>query len=491
LLKDNKNGSEIEGAGILEFLASDQEFKRLMIALTHTNSGFLCYTTPTAYGQEEVAQLIKQRLSDKAVAFWDGSRQKKPIDLTFFTDLTTQFLDAKVYILSNFHLCAKAFKTEDNFFQMLNFTRDPLASLKKLFLFGMTKEFAQQIALKAPDFRSFFLAKFHFEVASPKRVASEALRLYAQYPSSAASQYARELIIELMQPVLNWLAGNSKKKTPALDDIIFSFLETWNIDESTPKPDEIEDVTHVLMELQKVMEKQKEKRTEPHEKLRFARQYCVMASSYQKLTKYSEADVLLREAMQIIIEVQGEQSSDAGKIYELVAENAMAMQDYIMARKLFDKTLIIWTRLNEMSGVARVYYQLGRLAEQTQDLDTAERLYHECLIMMLNIGNENDAAITYYQLGRVAEKQERFNEAEGWYQQSLKIAMRLGDEKKAATIFNQLGNIALERRDFDAAEDWYKKSLEIVREHGNEYVETSILNQLEEIAAQRQEIEVT
>ena len=162
------NKSKIEIPGSLEFLNDDPEFVKLFIAITHTNYGFLCFTTPTIYGQEKISYLLKHRINGKKVVLWDGINQKEPISPSFLADLFYPNLDANVFIMSNFQQCAKNAVNINEFLGMLNLNRDALFSHKKLIVFGMTNEFSKLITLKAPDFRSFFMASFHFDITEQK-----------------------------------------------------------------------------------------------------------------------------------------------------------------------------------------------------------------------------------------------------------------------------------------------------------------------------------
>ena len=304
-----------------EFSDVDREFKKLMIAINHTKSGLLCFTTPTAYGQGIIVELIKQNLSGKNVAFWDGSKQISQISLSFFSDLTQQNPDANAFVISNFQLFAKDIEPRDNFFYMLNFTRDPLASLKKLFVFGMIKEFAQQISLKAPDFRSFFLSSFHFEVTAPDQNASESMRIDSNIQSDEANRYAEDFINKSLPTVLDWLAEMENAVKPTADNIVYNFLEIWNSDSRLPKIDETDVILRILTILQKVTENQITECISKNEKLRLARELRIIANAYKKLRRYDDESIYLQYAMQIITEIQGEQSLETAGIFEDIAKN--------------------------------------------------------------------------------------------------------------------------------------------------------------------------
>ena len=459
---------------------SDPEFKKLMIAINHTDSGFICFTTPSAYGQDIIARSIKQKILSKPAAFWDGTIQTELISLTFFSDITKQNPDAEVFILTNFQLLAKDFERQKEFFYMLNLIRDPLAALKKLFVFGMTKDFARQFALYAPDFRSFFLANFQFEITPPERVVLESSLLSSEQQSITPSQFSVDMLAELWPSALEWLKKMFDSETPVLNNSILDFLEIWNKDLKFPTSEELNAILHILVLLRKIIKSQKDNNIQPNERLRIARELRIIAQSYKKLYKYDEENICLREAMQIIVDVQGEQSVEAAGIYNDIAINANYRFKYKKALGWYEKALVIDKLMfcMEHSATASIYNNMAVVYDSQGDYAKALELYEKALAIREQIlGKEHHVtADSYFNIAGVYYNQHDYTKTMEWIEKALVIReMILGKEHPdTAKVYNNIALVYDEQGDYPKALEYYEKAITI-REKvlGKEHPETA------------------
>jgi len=372
-----------------------------------------------------------------------------------------------------------------DFFQALNFSRDPWANLEKMFVLGMTETFERQFMLNASDFYSFFLTSFHFNIEPPKKFAMQTETPYeAPSPPSKhmgkIAQHRYEHLLQQITPLATETFSDISRKT---EQLFLDFLEAWAqyAANSPAEPPQI--LFSVLEALQK-------KESQWASTLTVARDLETIARAYKQCRQYTKAISYLEKALQIVVNIQGADHHSATAICSAIGENYYEQRDYNHAKEWFEKVLAAQKRQNDDDNtIAQTYTKLGRISAQLRDFTVAENWYEKSLDIHVSHDDKDAMAETYFDLGRIAQDRREFDWAEDWYHKSLDIALKIGNEHGVAIVYHRLGMIAEERRDFDTAESWYNKSLDISLKLGNEYTAATTCHQLGIIAQKRRDFD--
>ena len=460
-------------------IISKAEFEKLLIALQHTDHGFLCFTTVLAEGQKEAAEKIAARQVFRPSISYDCALQERFNGFSFINELVNEHPAIEVFILYNFQNLAFSVKGSD-FFQALNFSRDPWANLQKLFILGMTEEFKKQIMLQAPDFHSFFLTSFHFDHINPKIADTRPETTYVKSPAPAEKirLISKNRYEELLQKVVQQ-SGDFTDISAESAQIFLDFLEAWVQYAAFTPAERPPIISSVLAALQK-------KAATWEHSLATAYNLEIIARAFEQLKQYDEAAKYLESAAGMVVDIQKDDHA-AVKFYSQLGNIALERRDFAAAESWYKKALEIELKHDDEHGAALTYHQLGRVAEERRDFAVAEGWYKKSLEIKHKQGDEHGAASTYHELGNIALERRDFAVAEGWYEKSLEIFRKHGDEQGAAGSYHELGNLAYLRRDFAVAKGWYKKSLEIIHKQGDEHGAALTYHQLGMVAEEQRD----
>ena len=147
----------------------DLEFERLYTKLLHQSTGaFFCVIADSVSVQREIAGNMCGRFSPGEVQIIDFGSMGSGFRFSFAVLRGIIHDAARFVFLVNFQL-ACGDKSDTEFLQVLNLSRDNLAELPYVFVFMMPLYFRIKLARNAPDFNSFFRYRAHFpaEGSSP------------------------------------------------------------------------------------------------------------------------------------------------------------------------------------------------------------------------------------------------------------------------------------------------------------------------------------
>ena len=234
-------------------LNTEKEIKKLLLALEITDSGFLCYTTPTAYGQQDIAKTIMSRITTRKTHIFDCSLIKTFSGFSFINDLVYSNQNIELFVIYNLQ---RLYTLDDKieFFRALNLSRDPWANLKKLFLLGATENFMVQVMLNAPDYYSFFLSTFNLRI-QPKEIFMT-LNDIAPYQKNLSLQTdLNEIIKNRFNRLLNDVTYNNSSNYEYTQTLYLSFVDAWIQYKSVFQDAKYDMVDIVLNELVKFKKK--------------------------------------------------------------------------------------------------------------------------------------------------------------------------------------------------------------------------------------------
>jgi len=526
-----------EGGGIGLNNSLRTEFGKLAVALQHTKHGFVCFSTPSADGQIEVISLLRKRHYTRQSIEYDCVSEKGFHGFSFINRLIKDNPMGEIFILYNFqHLSFNTNKSE--FFQALNLSRDPWHSLKRLFLLGMTDDFEKQIMQNAPDFYSFFLTSFHFNIMLPKIYME--LREPPFNVASISSESSKRVSKERFIRLLNEAAGLSDEAARLLGEaaglsdeeetLLLDFLDAW-LQCDAPISDRVSSHAEATRALNGLTQRSGQWDVS----MPTANKYVTMARAYRHLKHYADAAKGLESAIKITAELQGASHRSAVSLYHEIADCYYLQGDYSKSMEWAKKTLFVNNQNNycvEMSkdnddvqlfsnsyflqavleekqgnteaaidcyklslimkeiigdrrGMAAIYHQLGMLWHRRRDYIAAESMYNSSLHVKNELRDDAGMAATRHQLGMLAQERGDYSAAKDLYIGSLQTSIKRADMHSVIATRYQLGTLAQERMDFDEAENWYKLALDSMHSQGDERGVACVNFQLGSVAKER------
>lgn len=142
---------------------NEDQFQMLCLAIAGTSSGMCLYKSDNAKEQTAIAQRLCSVVK-KSCCILDMSKidtDKLPDDIGKLRDLLRGEEAAETVILCNLQLCGEALGDE-KYIQRLNYMRDQLSAMRKMWVFGMTNYFAVMLGREARDLYSCIMNHFEF-----------------------------------------------------------------------------------------------------------------------------------------------------------------------------------------------------------------------------------------------------------------------------------------------------------------------------------------
>jgi tetratricopeptide (TPR) repeat protein len=186
--------------------------------------------------------------------------------------------------------------------------------------------------------------------------------------------------------------------------------------------------------------------------------------------RYTEAEPLLRRALQIREQAQGPEHPDVARVLNYLAVLYWSQGRYTEAEPLYQRALQIREQAQgpehldvaiSLNNLADLYLECGRYAE-------AEPLYQRSLqIREQTLGPDHPlAAQMFNNLALLFRDQGRDAEAEPLYRQALRILEQaLGpDHPEVAQALNNLADLLREKGNYTEAESLYRRALRITEQ---------------------------
>jgi len=183
----------------------------------------------------------------------------------------------------------------------------------------------------------------------------------------------------------------------------------------------------------------------------------------------------------------GEPTLEYAKAVNVAGSLAWHQTDFLAARPLLERSLVLSRALDDRWGIARTLNNLGCLAIEQGDYPTAQTLFQESLALWRELGDQRGAAGLLGNLAMVAHECGDLVAARTLSQESLALSREVEDEGRVADALNILGNIACDQGDLATAWALNQESLAIGRELGDRDCIATSLSSLGRVAFLRGE----
>ena len=144
----------------------------------------------------------------------------------------------------------------------------------------------------------------------------------------------------------------------------------------------------------------------------------------------------------------------------------LVLEQYELAMRQFQKSLIIEKEADNKLGLAINYQNIGFAYEAQGELDNALRNYEKSLDFNNQINSELGRVICYNSIGKVYIKQERYNDAKTIIEKALEKALNIGDQFYIASSYINLGSAQKHLGLNDLSETNLKTGLDLSKKYG-------------------------
>lgn len=168
-----------------------------------------------------------------------------------------------------------------------------------------------------------------------------------------------------------------------------------------------------------------------------------------------------------------------------VSQNSMGniylvLKQYDMALRLFEKSIVIETKLDNKLGLAINHQNIGYALEEKGKLNEALTNYEKSLDYNEEIDSEVGRIICYNSIGKIYIKKDLNKEALGLLKQALAKSIQIEDQFYIATSYNNLGWAQLSNNDIENAKNNLENALAISKEYKLKTNEIEALEHLSE-----------
>lgn len=144
-------------------LSNNDEFKMLCLAISDMKSGFCLMKCDDECRQLDTAYAVCSDINKTSLVIDIAALDVRniPDDTYNLRKLLDQGKLAQVVFLCNLHECSKVLGDYE-FIERFNAMRDIMIAMNKIWVFGVTSEFATKLSCKARDLYSCILNHFDF-----------------------------------------------------------------------------------------------------------------------------------------------------------------------------------------------------------------------------------------------------------------------------------------------------------------------------------------
>ena len=398
----------------------ESELERLFERLRYQRGNAFFCVTALPYRHYEIAENLSSRFPPNETQIIDFSRSG--VNPRFSSSLLASRIEPCVrnVFLANFQVSSGGL-ADDEFFQIINLSRDALAKIPCSLIFMMPLYFRVRIARKAPDFNAFFLYRADFTQQRPLNGPRREPRLSAQTRDVGYNAVERELL-DYQREQFDQLVDQKSRQA---FDVIMQILK-------------LNDSARALHAV---------------ESRRFYAEFCELLPHYENELENSAFDIAY------IFDCQG---------------------DYDKALEWYDKALVICEKKPEPEhfGAATLYNNIAGVYANQGDYNKALELYMKALgICEKELGTEHpETATVHSNIAGVYENQYKYDKALEQYKKALVIREKeLGTEHPdTARVYNNIAVVYEDQGEYDKALDLYEKALDIlVKLVGTEHPDTA------------------
>ena len=418
--------------------SNEEQFNMFLMTLEEVKQGMCLFQSQYQAGW--VSRIRKKLGEEKVIVhnIAEDDKEKGMVDIGDFRRWASES-DADIVIVYNLQLLGLRFG-DDEAIEKLNFMRDQIQAIGKLFVFGVTKYFGLLLSRKARDLYSCILYHFEFYDAGEEKAGMLELNMegIANDDILALERYK-----ETKERIQNNDEGNRIS-------LYLSCMESWNTIRGYLSWQEKD---FILTLAEKANEYFSKKELEINK----LDSIWILAGTWIGLEKAEKSVYWYQKAIDLVRERLGEEHvmyADALEEYMTYYET---VSDYAALENACDQALKIYSEKNaKYSDNGRTALQRKAiLCRRQSKFDEALEIYGDLLKYQVNKYGEKyyGNALIYNNIGRVYEEQGDVSDALVYYRKALELLENTGKQDGEIEAINQ--NICiLYLKNGDGTEAW-------------------------------------
>ena len=405
---------------------NDEQFELLLMTLEDVKHGICLFQSKQ---QTKWIKLLQERLGKEKIIVHniaDDDENNGMVTSKDFRKWASQS-DARVVVVYNVQLLGLRFGDEE-VVEKLNFMRDQILAIGKLFVLGVSPYFDLLLSRNARDLYSCILYHFIFQ-DSEERVSS--IRDIGMNELSGDDTLEIERYKELKERILN-----SKEKADI--SLYLSCMASWNNIREYLSYEENEFVETLVEEADKQYRQKKIELSDIENIEVLAKTWLELEEREKSVFWYEKALCIVREELGEEHEMYADALVEYSDYYEVIG-------DYNMCEMCYDRAINIYNKKNMR------YLENGRAALQSRAViyrmqskfDEALNIYRDVLNYQIDKYGEKyyGNAFIYNNIGKVYEENGNFEGALEQYNNALDLLNSTG--KQGGSIWKIYQNISL------------------------------------------------
>ncbi|GAB4515070.1 MAG: hypothetical protein OHK0046_18030 [Anaerolineae bacterium] len=160
---------------------------------------------------------------------------------------------------------------------------------------------------------------------------------------------------------------------------------------------------------------------------------------------------------------------------------AESRQDFEVARRYAEQSLIMYEQLGDEIGIVRVLNELGLITWRLNELDLAWSYFEACLQRAEAVNLSWYIVVVLGNLGAVADHRKDFETALHYKKRGLAAGLEIGHKQAVCIAYHNLSNTSQTLGQFELAREYQEKSLAIAYEINSQSDITDSLGELGKI----------
>lgn len=484
-----------------------EQFEMFCFAVEDTSSGMCLFQAYSPATQQEIARQIKRKVSKKVLVidFAEMDRSDEILELSDFERWTKQDAEAEIVFVLNLQL-GGLWYGDIAFIERINYMRDQLMSMGKLFVWGMSPYFRVLFSRYARDFYSFFMHSFIFMPEDTEEIDSRLsvgyntltsdvrllIEKYQEYRERIKAYKADEGVskwnglilstIEVWCQVREYLEAGQEKW---IADWVNKFYEQYINTSWELKREKfymvILTALGLLDELSKAIKwgnKLYKLQKQTENEINYTFTLHQLSRAYYKNGNLEKAIFYNGLAYDIITKLGKEQNLEYMGIWETKALYAKCTGNFAESLSIYQEILTKLEDRDEPSAKSAIYNNIGRIYDDLEQYSTALDYYEraEEELAKEEYRDANNYVTLLMNKSGTYRKVGDLKMAKSTIIQAKKLCSRTsGDHSLQMNyIYNHMASIYGELGIYEKEKEYRKKAVEIAeRIHGEEHLNTA------------------
>ena len=172
--------------------------------------------------------------------------------------------------------------------------------------------------------------------------------------------------------------------------------------------------------------------------------------------------------------LQGTSLKDMGEICFHLGYYTRALQYYLDAKRLFEKS-----KRNDLLG--DIFVKLGTLYYYNKEMNSSRRSYDQALKVYRALNDRRGTAVTYGKLGHLMEKKQLYDSAFNYQKRALDAYTVINNKEGIAGIYENIGSIHEDLAQYDQAMLYFQSALAIYQASNQTVQSIEVVNNIGDI----------